>query len=405
MNKQPSPNAMMRKIKGISTLITDFVKPQHTEMLSHSWGQTVPSVDALIVPDLEPESDDIKISERLIGAYQRCVDDERAEGQYRVDLWSHIRELQSAFLAILNEGDPVSLAAYLCNMSRHDATIGTVQGNHEYQRLRRSRRYRNWIALLTKDKLISLAEAVGVLSCENPEQGRWGANLHLDSNCLVEQIAQVVGIDIAPPPVDGGLLKIRTSQGLFNERDLNAIFTAWSLKGILPEASPSSLCEIGAGSGRVAYWSWRFGFRDYTIFDLPHINVIQGYYLLKSLPDVPIHLYGEENCRDKTVQGIEILPYYKIGQAQSGRFELVLNQDSFPEIHEETVRAYLAHIKQISRRYFLSINHESQPPSVDGGLQVNVPENVAATGGYRRISRTPYWLRLGYVTELYEICG
>jgi putative sugar O-methyltransferase len=196
------------------------------------------------------------------------------------------------------------------------------------------------------------------------------------------------------------LLKIRSAHGLFNERDLNAIYTAWSLKQLLPP--DAALAEIGAGSGRVAYWSWRFGFRSLTIFDLPHINVIQGYYLIKALPGAPITLFGE-TAAEESRQGVTILPGHRIHSDVTGHFDLVLNQDSFPEIDMDAVRSYLQRIKALSNRYFLSINHESRPRSVDGKLQLNVPQVVAEVGGYRRAWRMPYWLRRGYVFELYEI--
>jgi len=59
------------------------------------------------------------------------------------------------------------LARYLCNMSRQDATIGTVQGDQEFKKISRDSNYRQFIALMTKDKLVSLAEAVGAIPCEN----------------------------------------------------------------------------------------------------------------------------------------------------------------------------------------------------------------------------------------------
>jgi hypothetical protein len=70
--------------------------------------------------------------------------------------------------------DPEELATYLCNLSRHDAGLGIVQGNREYDRIVRDRSYRDFIALMTKDKLVSLAEAVGVLRLRTPSKARSG---------------------------------------------------------------------------------------------------------------------------------------------------------------------------------------------------------------------------------------
>jgi hypothetical protein len=162
------------------------------------------------------------------------------------------------------------------------------------------------------------------------------------------------------------------------------------------------MCEIGAGSGRVAYWSYRLGFRSYAIFDLPHINVVQGYYLLRSLPDARIALYGESD-RIHMPNRITILPDFCVHEMEADQFDLVLNQDSFPEINRDSVSEYLVWIKKASRQFFYSINHENRPPSAGGDLQLNIPELIGEVGGYRRVSRVPYWLRKGYVEELYTI--
>jgi hypothetical protein len=396
---------LLKKLNYLLTILRRLDLDHHTDIISHGMGTRTLKVESLIVPDIEPTSRDINIADRLLKAYKRSIENERSHKDVQqADLWSNIKMMQPTFLEVLHKGSPDSLAAYLCNMSRHDATIGTVQGNIEHQRIQHKPNYRDFVALMIKDKLVSLAEAVGAISCENPEQGRWGENLHMSVDFLVEQVERVVGMDISPPPIDGGLLKIRSSRGLFHERDLNAIYTAWILKDILPAVSSAAVCEIGAGSGRVAYWSWRYGFRSYTIYDLPHINVVQGFYLLKSLPDIPISLFGEQNA-ENTTQGMAIQPYYMIHSERSGKFDLILNQDSFPEINANTVRAYLERIKLLSRQFFLSINHESRPPSIGNELQLNVQDIIDSVGDYRRLLRAPYWLRRGYVAELYAICG
>jgi hypothetical protein len=285
-------------------------------------------------------------------------------------------------------------------MSRHDATTGTVQGDGEYRRLRKDSKYRRFVALMTKDKLVSLAEAVGAIPVENPEQGPWGASIHQSVDYLVAEIEAVLGIDISPSPIDGGLFKIHSTRAAFGERDLNALFTALSLKGILREVATPAICEIGGGSGRVAYWCSRLFSPSYTIIDLPHINVIQGYYLLRSLGQSSTVLYGEQAS---TLRGkILVLPQLRMSAFTSRVFDVVLNQDSFPEINAAVVIDYLNSIRQ-SARLLYSINHESRPESPAGGAQGNVPELVKRTGGFQLLSRSPYWLRKGYVAELYAV--
>ena len=358
---------------------------RQVEILAHSFGKSLPDIPCLIVPDIEERERDVVIAERILRAYQRAS---RSHKPPSPDVWTFIKKSQASFLTMLDQGDPRRLAAYLCNMSRHDATTGTVQGNKEYDRIRRDSSYRRFLALMAKDKLLSLAEAVGVLPCENPEQGAYGQNFKIDGGELVEKISKVIGIDIAPPEIDGGLFKIKTGSAFFGERDLNAIFTAYTLR----QHGAHSVCEIGAGSGRVAYWSYRLGIRSYALVDLPHINAIQSFYLLKALPDASVSLCGESSGE------IEILP---CDADITRRFDLVLNQDSFPELSGDTVNRYLGWIKGHASE-FLSINHESKP-EFQGKRQLSVADLIREIRGFSRQSRTPYWLRKGYVMEFYKV--
>jgi hypothetical protein len=371
-----------------------------SDVISHAIGRTRPEVPCLVVPDLQPTERDRAIAERLLRAYSLAANVEAIDGHRRRDVWSKIREQQAGFVTLLERGEPATLAAYLCNMSRHDATRGTVQGDVEYARICTGSEYRDFIALMIKDKLVSLGEALGVVSCENPEQGVWGGSLHTDIDTLVDAIEKRMGVVISPPAIDGGLLKIRSARALFHDRDLHGLFTAWSLRQMID--CQSSVCEIGGGSGRLAYWSVQLGVKSYTIVDLPLTNVIQAYYLLKALPAAEIRLFGEREAASGQTQ-VTILPDFCVKDIEPASFDIVVNQDSFPEIHRQTVLDYLVWIKSASRNFFYSINHESKPRGHGADLQQNVPELVEELGGYRRISRTPYWLRRGYVAELYKV--
>ena len=340
----------------------------------------------------------------MLRAYGNSVKDEGLRSSEYEDIWSHNRLIQPTFFAALGSQDPTVLAAYLCNMCRHDATHGTVQGYREHLKVKYIPLYRRYIAKVIKDKLVLLAEAVGAVGCENPEQGVWGENFRLPIDFLVSAIERQIELDITPPDIDGGLLKIYGAKAQFNERDLNAIFTAWRMSNTLDDFTDASVCEIGAGTGRVAYWNWRFGIKSYSIIDLPHINVLSGFYLLKALPDANIRLYGEPSQELSDDREITIFPTYAINDFSLGQFDLVLNQDSFPEIHGDIVRDYLVKIREISRQFFLSINHESCPRGVsDSFTHISVQKVIDEVGGYEKLTRDPYWLRKGYVMQLYKV--
>ena len=76
------------------------------------------------------------------------------------------------------------------------------------------------------------------------------------------------------------------------------------------------------------------------------------------------------------------------------------------ERHRPAEYGYLREIARKSRRYFYSINQESEGPmGADRIPQTLVPRLADAVPELSRIQRFPYWLRRGYVEELYEVGG
>jgi len=336
---------------------------------------------AYFLPDLEPTQQDVQIAERLLAAYVYSPPHE--------DIWGSITSGLQGFAAVVDRADPLELARYLCNVSRMDASRGIVQGDIEHQKLKLDPTYRRHVARMAADKLLLVAEAVGAVPVENPEQGPRRDTAKMTSGQIVDAISSVMSIDITPPEIDGGLFKIRTGVGDFGERDLNALYTAWLLRNY------RSVCEIGGGSGRVAYWALRLGVRHYTIIDLPHANMLQGFYLMKALGADSVSLHGEDGRAPITLTPSSVHKSVGIDA------DAILNQDSFPEIAADVVRGYLEWVKNLDVP-LISINHESQPPSGIGAPQIRVSDLVAEVGGFERTERHLYWLRSGYVLERFE---
>lgn len=392
------------RFQGLRERLDANAAQRRLKILQHEIGRPLPQVDDVIVADKVATEHDVAIAKRLLAAHRAAgrTAPETPPHAQRDDVWTMIVARQGSFASILDRGDPRELATYLCNVSRHDASAGITQGDAEYERIVNDRPYREFVALMARDKLVSLAEAVGVLPVENPEQGRFGENIRHEPAELVERISARVGTDIMPPGVDGGMLKIDTGRGLFGERDANAIYTAHLLRETVRGLRAPRICEIGGGSGRVAYWSRRFGLSSYTLVDLPHVNVVQGYYALKSLPGDEVVLYGEESP-EAPGDRLRILPAHAVSELRGPLFDLVLNQDSFPEMNPATVADYLRWIARCCEGRLMSINHESKPAYGDGLEHVSVPEMTAADGRYELTYRFPYWLRRGYVVELHRI--
>lgn len=392
-------------VRGLRRMLDMESARRRRGMIEHDIGWAARRDGGVIVPDKTAGADDVAIAERLLAAHRAAAAAAPApalSAAGREDIWTTISAQQGQFASVLDRGDAGELAGYLVNVSRHDAAVGITQGDREYERLRSDPAYRRFVARLVRDKLYSLAEAVGAAPVENPEQGAFGRRVRRDDGELVRRISARLGIDVAPPDIDGGLLKIAAGNGLFGERDANAIYTANLLRQTTRDVEAPRICEIGGGSGRVAYWSRRLGLRSYTIVDLPHVNVVQGYYALKTLGAGDVALFGEQPVA--AVAGrLQILPAHAIAQLREPLFDLVLNQDSFPEMSAETVTDYLAWITASCRGSMLSINQESKPPYGKGLAHISVPELTATAGGFELTYRFPYWLRRGYVVELYRI--
>ncbi|MDP2709979.1 MAG: putative sugar O-methyltransferase [Solirubrobacteraceae bacterium] len=392
------------RLQGLNARLGAKAVQRRRKILQHGRLQLLPQAADVVVADKVATAHDVAIAERLLAAHHAAGRSAPAlpPAAQRDDLWTMIASRQGSFAAILQRGDAHELATYLCNVSRHDGSVGITQGDAEYARIVNDRSYREFVALMAKDKLVSLAEAVGALPIENPEQGPLGEPIHYEAAEIVERICACVGIDVTPPDVDGGLLKIDTGRGLFGERDANAIYTAHLLRETARDRQAPRICEIGGGSGRVAYWSRRFGLTTYTLIDLPHVNVVQGYYALKSLPADEVSLYGEAPA-GAAAGRLQILPDHATAELRTPLFDVVLNQDSFPEMNAATVEDYLGWIKVCCRGSLMSINHESKPPYGRDMVHVSVPEAIAVAGGFERVQRFSYWLRRGYVAELYRI--
>lgn len=348
----------------------------------------------LVTDDLAPSPADVTLAQRLLVSYRAAHAAEHGHQQPVNDIWTDIRSVQSDYLALLHHGTAVELAEYLGRMYRTSATHGTAQGAIEHERLTVSTTYRNFLSLYIKDRLASFAEAVGAVAVENPEQPIGSSLLSRPAHELILAIEERTGQSLQSPDIDGGLFTLRSGTRSIHERDLFAQFVARELQD---REGTGRICEIGGGIGRAAYWSMRYGSTAYTIVDLPHINVLQGYYLGRAISADQIRLFGEPASN----AAIKLVPYFAIDEVKED-FDLVLNVDSFPEIDASIVDKYLSWTK-LKARALLSINQEAKAPKLDGVRQSSVPELVEASGGFRRQSRTPFWLRRGYVTELYAV--
>lgn len=335
---------------------------------------------------------------RLMDAYNFAIEEGRSATMQppQDDLWTNLvsTEFRDLF-QIIEDQDVDALSVYLSHYGEEYTWFGSVcltvdgftpQGADSLQ-----------VALAYLDKLVCLSEALGVLDIENPEQPTdWGGNLYRDPNELVDLIEREIGMPIVPRdvivPVDG----LGTRRGPIHYRHLNSLYAALRIRTLVGDAA--RICEFGGGLGLVAYYVRELGLNEYTLYDLPISNLFAGHFLIGALGPDAVRLVGEGTAPGK----VNVLPYWRCADAQPRTYDLALNQDSFPEIDPSLVLEYFRQIERMTSGYFLSINQEARA-AMGTRSQNSVPRLIREFPRFRRMYRMKYWIRQGYVEELYGI--
>jgi hypothetical protein len=348
---------------------------------------------------VEPAADGparARIAKRLIRAYQLAVQDARSATMHAADsdLWTAIvAQHMPELVAILNSADAPALARFLQRFGAEYTWFGGLTlGLDGYFRARDA----GELASLYADKLACLAEAVGAAPRECPEQGDYAVLPGRPVDELVAAIEQEIGITIEPPRGVVYTAGLSSSRGPLHYRHFNALYSALLAVGI-----GKRICEFGAGLGLTAVYAKRLGALNYTIFDLPLVNVIAGNYLLCALGEDAVSLYREPESPDT----VRVLPFWTCCEEPAQRFDVALNQDSFPEIDESLVRRYVDEITRTTTGHLISINQEAQAPISDARRHLWVARLLSRDRRFARIRRSPYWMREGYVEEIYRLVG
>ncbi len=345
--------------------------------------------------EIQPSSR--RVCERLLDAYRHSVRSRKDhQKNATTDLWTPI--LQSGLRALadaLDSGDVNGVLQFMLDFGREYTWFGGITtGIDGYS----SRDLNSQaVAHAYFDKLVCLAEAVGALPVDNPEQGRgadWALNMTRPVDEVVQRIQERTGISITPPlgivPIHGLL----TAAGPIHYRHINAVYTALRVAALTEDGD--AVCEYGGGLGLVPIYLTRHGSRRYVLFDLPLVNVLSGYVLAIALGEDAVTFEGEDGDGP-----VFITAGWNCQQPPIGEFALSLNQDSFPEIDPAIVSDYMTAIHHTTVGHLLSINHESSHHTAGNAQHVPVPTTLDNDSRFTRMYRMPYWLRRGYVEELY----
>ena len=341
---------------------------------------------------------DLELCGRIIDAYRLSRD---GDGELS-EIWSgHSARHHGDLDRALRSGDAAAVDEQLRWMFRRPFLSG-ISTPVDYE----DRAARDFWSLMAYDSLVSLAEAVGAIGAESPEQGAVGRAFGEGIDGIPERIEAKLGISLDYPRVGAPYGTLVGDRLIVREtgRHLHAAVRLHEVAAtqLAPRAARDGarVVEIGAGFGGVAMWYLRMlgeAPGSYTIVDLPLMNAFQAYFLGGVHGGDALALDGEAD-RQARIR-IVAPPAIAAGGVAA---DLVFNQDSLPEMTEGVARGYLTWIAEQVDGVFVSCNHEA---GTSGTVpQIVVCELADEIAGLQRLSRQPSWTRRGYVEEVYR-CG
>lgn len=321
-----------------------------------------------------------------------CVAFQTAEPHTGHDVWANIETQSRDLRGALASGDLVQLREHLTDLFGGSALYGMA---HISAFLKPGSPYGlEYFPLRCRDSLFALAEALGVRGLMSNQQTplkEYIATLNGDLEQLIGSVEVALGHSLDPPALGGPPVAIVGSRVL----NPDAIRHAYIMHRVqqIGINTESPILEIGGGFGCVARYASLRGYRNYTIIDLPFVNAIQAAFIADALGEDAVAMHGET-----TPAAVRLVPATATDTLASS-YELVINMDSLPEIAEAD--AYVQMIKN-KANLFLSVNQEANRLS-HGFRQHVVPRLLDEAGGFKRLSRHPYWMEQGCAEELYSI--
>jgi putative sugar O-methyltransferase len=282
-------------------------------------------------------------------------------------LWDEwIRINYGPLIDALSKGELDRAAQLLRNFQREQFAVGTGGNFEDVNRIRHSifgRRYFKAIWTDYRDKLRTSGYELSRLS--HPT------------------IGNPAGIAL-----NGTVVQIET---------LRHAYKAHAMCDLLQNVRHPTVTEIGGGFGGQAYQliaqSKQAGnpIAKYLDFDIPEVQIVASYFLLRAFPDDDIRLFGEAAPTDTFAIGV--FPHFCIDTLPNLSADLVFNSNSFSEMDSAAALHYLSVINRICRRYFMHVNHEVpfQFKQADGSISHNVigSKMVPDTGLFKRVYKVP----------------
>jgi len=326
------------------------------------------------------------------------------DSQNKEDMWDmHLKNVNRKLIEYLDSDQDKSAIDYLNNMFINGATTGFMTyGGYLYSQTTANKNFNKNLAAFYMDSLVNLAEYLGVIPVENVEQRVWETSLNSDPDEILDKIESKLGIRISFPKFRNGMPSIKTRRGFFNNRDMYYIYISIRIKDICKNINQPSICEIGGGLGLLCYYLDMFGIKDFTSVDIISTSLFSSYFLMRNMEE---RQFADNFTADKT--SIKILSPEDFLNISGKKFDVLINCDSFPEIDKKTIIKYLEKIRESCDNFF-SINQEASNVMYKNGPKQNIVHKLISelsphNREFHNISRNLFWIRRGYVEELYEI--
>ena len=349
-----------------------------------------------ILPPNELSPRTRRAAERITEAWHRSKSDAQ---QAAPSLWdTAMYRYYAEFILALELRQVHKVEETLNAMFRSTVSWGTARMHWSWPEQMLADPHSHYCLTKCSDVLYSLGEAVGVKVMPSIEQhGGWGGfcnTLKVDLSALVHAIEQTAGLDLSFPSC-GGPMGVNINEKLLTIDSILHSYSVYRMRE-LGAQDGDRIVEIGGGYGCMAYLMYRAGFRDLEIIDLPWQNAIQGFFLMNSLPEDAVCLYGETGAGS-----VKVMPPWAFARHVDRSVDYVINVNSMPEIGLDDARDYVRTIGRVVRKTFVSMNHESGQANLGVGPRGPV-HKLAEMGRLRRVSRGIWWMEQGYVEELYQ---
>lgn len=354
-------------------------------------------------PSTRTYDDDRDLIDRIIVSYQRAIDSAPPEvrDSFADLLWTDNGYLgfQAGLIAALQAGDSYRLHDLLRCMFVSDAVHALGMGKAEADILRSKPENLRSYGIQWIDRLVSLSYAVGAMPVQYRE---YNPKAYSESLIIkVEEVAKLVEkrlqICLKFPDI-GGVFGGKLGGSPFPMHAFILLAAAFQVS-LLDPSVDSLAIEIGGGFGGLAYWVYNLTPCKYRIYDLPYVLALQGYFLGRAIGQDKITLYGESV---RPEPGVSLHPGWDLLQHPPSNVEVAISQDSLPEVPLEIALAYLKVLGTALNGSFLSINHEASAHRDGGRILASVPKLISQVGGFRLRQRAPFFLREGFIQEVYQ---